>query len=216
LGHNGYKRIIILIIILIFAGVVAVFKPVSNQEHKKTKLESVLSSVPGWEFTGSLPLDQPIMEALQLDDYVNMSFSDKEISLNLYIGYYYSAKKIGAAHDPLVCFPGQGWNISDKKTRHLTLKSGQTIDYSTMIGQLGDNRQLITYWFQSYDKTNASTFNQKLSLFRKKLLHKGEDNAFVRITVPIGTQPMDVYSTKTEQFINAFYPEFLSYIKDKP
>ena len=177
-----------------------------------TKLASNFGSFEGWNKVGESTIDTPIIDALLLDDYVNQTYTDNEITLSLYIGYYYSAKKIGAAHDPMVCFPGQGWKISDKKTGQITLKSGHRISYSSMIGQLGQNRELITYWFQAYDKTNDNTFSQKVSLFVKKLMNQGEDNAFVRITIPIGSGTIEDCTKKTTAFIESFYPVFLKFV----
>lgn len=212
MGQVSNKRIVLLIILMGLTGIAVHFKPESNIGHRETKLASVMASVKGWKFLGHSQMPQPIVDALYLDDYINFSFMDSEDRISLYIGYYYSAKKIGAAHDPLVCFPGQGWAISDKKNGQITLRSGYKVSYAMMTGQLGQDRELITYWFQSYDQTNDNTFSQKVSLFFKKLMDKGEENAFVRITIPIGTQPISHYHDKTFNFINAFYPIFLEYI----
>ena len=190
-------------------------QPVSKIEPRKKTLESFISSADGWTKVRSNIIDQPIINALYLDDYINQTYTDNEDMISLYIGYYYSAKKIGAAHDPMVCFPGQGWKISDRKTGQITLKSGHHISYSMMIGQLGQERELITYWFQSYDKTNDNTFSQKVSLLLKKMMNKGEDNAFVRITIPIGSKSIDYYNEKTFDFINSFYPLFIKFITNE-
>jgi len=198
---------------MILTATVVQLKPSAKTEAKQRKLDSIASSFTGWTKVGESRMDQIILDELKLDDFLNQTYTDQDIRLSLYVGYYHSAGKIGAAHDPMVCFPGQGWKISDKKTGVLTLKNGQQISYASMIGQLGQNRELITYWFQSYDKTNDNTFSQKVSLFIKKLLGQGEDNAFVRITLPIGSEPLPAYQKKTSGFIEVFYPVFLDFIK---
>jgi EpsI family protein len=198
---------------MILTTIVVHFKPSSKTETKQKKLESIVSSFTGWTKVSENRLDQIILDELRLDDFINQTYTDQEVRLSLYIGYYHSAGKIGAAHDPMVCFPGQGWKISDKRTGSLTLKNGERISYASMMGQLGQDRELITYWFQSYDKTNDNTFSQKVSLFVKKLMGHGEDNAFVRITLPIGSEPLSKYQEKTSEFIEVFYPIFLDFIK---
>ena len=212
MGQISSKRIVVLIVLMALTAIAINLRPVSSIKPKKESLESVISLSGRWIKLRSNKIDQPIIDALYLDDYINQTYTDNLDTVSLYIGYYYSAKKIGAAHDPMVCFPGQGWKISDKKTGQITLKSGHRISYSTMIGQLGQERELITYWFQSFDITNNNTFSQKISLFIKKLMNQGEDNAFVRITMPIGSKPIDEYNNKTIDFINSFYPVFIKYI----
>lgn len=190
-------------------------KPSTITHEKKKQLETITRSINGWNIVGDHKMDPLIEEELSLDDYIFKTYTDNEDKLTLYVGYYHSTKKIGAAHDPMVCFPGQGWKITDSKTGKLLLKDGQRINYSLMIGQLGQDRELITYWFQAYDKTNDNTFAQKVSLFINNLINQGEDNAFIRITIPIGSAPLSDYSIKTNKFIEAFYPVFLEYIKSK-
>lgn len=212
MGQLSSKRIVLLIVCMALAGILVLFKPVSHTQHKQTKLASALTSFNGWERDNVSKLDQPIIDALDLDDYINQSYSDGEDTIMLYVGYYYSAKKIGAAHDPMVCFPGQGWKISNSQTNQRVLASGQRVSYSVMTGELGQQKELITYWFQAHDKTNANTFSQKIALLWKKLRGQGEDNAFVRITIPIGSKPIKYYNDKTFQFIEAFYPVFHEFI----
>ncbi len=112
----------------------------------------------------------------------------------------------------MVCFPGQGWKISDNRTGKLNLKSGDTISYSRMLGQLGEKKELIIYWFQSYDTTNSNTFFQKTSLLLKKLLHQGESNAFVRITISLNDKSIAEQEKVAFDFIESFYPSFVKYI----
>ncbi len=213
MGQINSKRIIILICCLLVTGIVIFFKPVSTISVKKTNLQSNLMAINGWDYLGSSSFDQKIVEALLLDDYVNSRYTDGEKTISLYIGYYASAKKIGAAHDPMVCFPGQGWKISNKSTGRFDLPSGEIIKYSTMFAELGQKKELIVYWFQSYDSTNSGTFSQKISLLFKKIFNQRENNAFVRITIPVENSQMVENKKTALNFIQNFYPEFEKLMK---
>ncbi len=164
-----------------------------------------------------MELGPKIVKALELDDYANHNYSDGNDTISLYIGYYLTSKKVGAAHDPLVCFPGQGWVVSDRQKAKIVLnpRPGNSISYSSMIVQRGSQKELIVYWFQSYDKTNPDTFSQKIASLWKKLLTQREDNAFVRISTPLGEKSLPECREAIFQFIRAFYPVFLDYIKDE-
>ncbi len=182
--------------------------------EKSESLRNALNSIEGWSDSGFSPLDQQIIDVLLVDDYVNMNFSDKDDIISLYVGYYLSNKKVGAAHDPLVCFPGQGWRLTNKVTEKLesNLPLNDSISYSMMVGTLGQQKILIIYWFQAYDTSNSNTFSQKISLFYNRILHKGEDNAFVRVTIPIKNRPIQEVKSVLDKFIISFYPVFLEHI----
>ena len=214
MGQICRKRVIVLVACFLATAILVYLKPESKASIKSSQLIDALSGIKSWQNRGFIPFDNKIIETLKLDDYVNLRYSDGKDIVSLYVGYYLSTKKVGAAHDPTVCFPGQGWILSEKSTGTLELATdpGTAIAYSMMIAELEQQKELLVYWFQSYDQTMPGTFGQKLSLFWKKLLGQGEDNAFVRITVPIGDQPIEEYRDTAFRFIQAFYPVFLEFV----
>jgi EpsI family protein len=216
LGQTSSTKIIILVLFFVLTGILLHWKPASNAAKKEKSLSQALINIPGWENKGLTEFDPKIVEALELDDYVNHHFTDGEINVSLYIGYYLTSKKIGAAHDPLVCFPGQGWKVSELRTGDYSLEplDGGTLSYSTMTAQLGMQKELILYWFQSFDRTNPDTFSQKITLLWKKILGQGEDNAFVRITIPLRDRALAENQEAIFRFIRAFYPVFLDFVKE--
>ena len=191
-------------------------KPSSIAVEKNISLKQALADIHGWGNNGFSPFDQKIVDALELDDYANQSYTNGTDLVSLYIGYYLTTKKVGAAHDPLVCFPGQGWVLSDKQTGELILnpKTNKSISYSSMVAQRGQQKELIIYWFQSYDQTNPDTFSQKITLLWEKNINHREDNAFVRITIPIGEKSISESQEIIFKFIKDFYPVFLEYVKN--
>ena len=215
LFQTHYRKVIILVICFTLTSVLIYWQPSSKAVKKNIPLSQALSDIKGWKIDGLMPLDPTIVEALKLDDYVNQTYSKGKNTVSLYIGYYLTTKKVGAAHDPLVCFSGQGWVLSNKKKGELNLNSdpGGAISYSTMIAQRSTEKQLIVYWFQSCDKTNSTTLSQKFSSFFQRIYKNWEDNAFVRVSIPIKTQSENEAYIAGTNFIKAFYPVFLEYIK---
>ena len=116
----------------------------------------------------------------------------------------------------LVCFPGQGWAVSNRSTGEMSLdpKNGEIISYSSMVVERGDSRQLLIYWFQAYDRTNPDTFSQKLATLWNKVSGVGQDNAFVRISTSLNGTSADEARETIFRFIRAFYPVFLDYVRD--
>lgn len=169
-----------------------------------------LSNIKGWNTGEHIVLDSEIVKTLDLDDYANQYYFNTTGRVFLYVGYYFTTEKLGAPHSPLVCFHGAGWNISKKQKRSRDI-GGHQLDFVSTIVTRGKERQLLLYWFQAFDKTFPGTFFQKLYAFWTKWLHQREDNAFVRVSLPVQEAAPDAAMRTGMAFIEAFYPVFLEY-----
>ena len=208
-------RLIILTICFLLTGLVANgIKPERKTLYKNQKLKKALAKIPGWTIVSFDPLDKRIIKSLKLDDYINVTYTDGKDNVSLYIGYYFSNKKIGAAHDPMVCFPGQGWTVLGNRKGKIEVgsQSSSAVKYSSMIVGKGGRRELVIYWFQSYDSSSSDTFSQKVHAFLNNFSRHAHGNAFVRVTVSLKNTSLDQAQKISEKFIKAFYPVFLTYI----
>lgn len=178
---------------------------------KPMPLHALMATISDWELTGSTPLQKEIISSLALDDYVYDTFAKDGNSVSLYVGYYFTKAKVGAAHSPLVCFPGQGWILSEKE-EHILSVHGNNISYATMVATRGETRELILYWFQAFDRTSPGTFSQKINSILAQIMHKGEDNAFVRLSIPLSDLSPAAAILIGNEFITSFYPVFMQYI----
>jgi len=217
LGSIGYKKIVLLTVCLVLTGAL-VYKGGQNQPNadpKPVSLQAALSEINGWEKGGFYEIEPKIIESLKLDDYVNQSYSNGNDRVFLYIGHYFTANKVGAAHDPMVCYPGQGWMVSKRGSGKLAVASSDThpVSYSSMIVEIGQKKELVIYWFQTADRASAGTFAQKVKMVWQKIKGRSEENAFVRITAPIEEGGTAAAQETIERFIKAFYPKFLTYIQ---
>jgi EpsI family protein len=204
-------KLVILIICFGLTSILIYRAPTSNPVKKQMPLAQALSNINGWAVNGNTPLNPNIIKALDLDDYVNHTYSNGNNTISLYIGYYLTTTKVGAAHSPLVCFPGQGWVLSNEKQRAVAVGK-RHIHVTSMAVNRGDARELVIYWFQAGNKTSPGTFLQKLHGLQNKLFEGREDNAFVRISAPLNnTSEKEAFALITD-FIGAFYPRFLWYI----
>lgn len=184
----------------------------SEAVHRpKSILKEVFSDLDPWKGIGDTQIEAFTVEALNLDDHLFRTYRNGHHKAVLYIGYYRTTEKIGEAHSPLVCFPGQGWEISIPENLTLQTDAGE-INLVKLIANKGNHRELLLYWFQSYDKTTGSTFWQKILNLRSKLYSHPEDNAFVRISLPIQADNFDDVYLEAINFIQVFYPQFFSYM----
>jgi EpsI family protein len=214
LGKETQKKLIILIICLLAALACINGLPASELHRKNVRLNDVLAKVGGWNAGAPVDIEPEIVKVLNLDDYLNRYYFREKENVSLYIGYYLTKSKVGAAHDPMVCFPGQGFVLSNvNKGTYQLPASGKTITYSLMTAQRNQKKDLIIYWFQSFDQTNEDTFHQKINLFLQQIKTRREDNAFVRITVSLDNRTQQEGLKLGLDFIDAFYPRFLEYVR---
>jgi len=176
-------------------------------------LVEALADIAGWKNNGLIQIDSRIVDVLNLDDYVNNYFTNGHGFVSLYIGYYLTSKKVAAAHSPLVCFPGQGWTLSDFEEKPIKV-GDHTVNLMRIIASAPERNELLIYWFQAYDKTSSGTFLQKINTLISKFVNGREDNAFVRVTVPMKNMDVEQAYSLGVDFIEAFYPKFLEYVKE--
>ncbi len=215
MGQVSRSRLIILIACFLATGFLVYKQGSSHVVSKPLRLNDALSDIHGWKLLNRVPLDPKIVADLRLDDYLNAVYSNGENRVFLYIGYYYSNKKVGAAHDPMVCFPGQGWVVSEKKSKSMTV-GRHTLNYSTMVVTMGGLKEFVCFWYQAGKYSSPGTFFQKIYALISRWLHNNEQNAFVRLTIPIDRGTRDNVIQVGNQFLKDFYPIFLNYVSSKP
>lgn len=212
------KPVAFLVAIFLFfsSALVVYIKPDETIQVKEQPLSSALSLINNWQVTGKVPLQAGVVDALELDDYLYQNYSNGNQNVNLYIGYYLTTGKVGAAHDPLVCLPGQGWLVKQRGTGSFKPSdgAGNTISFATMVVERNGEQQLFLYWFQTYDKAVAGTFAQKLVSLTNKVQGLGQDNAFVRLSCSMSGNTEQQCMQILTDFTRVFYPEFLNYIKN--
>jgi len=208
-------RIILLAVLLSLAAITVNLTSRKLQQTAKEPLNNALASLAGWNATPNIPMGATIEEALKLDDYLFRTYQQGSDKVSLYIGYYRSAAKIGAAHDPLVCFTGQGWRIVSRgEGKHqLTGPENLTINYATMVAEQQSDKELIIYWFQTNGTTSAGTFGQKAQMLLQRLSNvPREENAFVRVSTRMEGDSPELAKQRILEFVSTFYPEFYRYV----
>lgn len=213
MGNKTNRRLIYIVVCLLVAANFIYFVPSAEIHDIKNPLSSVFENINGWKNVHDTVIQQNFVTALDLDDYLFRNYSKDHQVVSLYVGYYRSTLKVGAAHSPLVCFPGQGWEISAPVKVDAESESGK-IKAEKLIVKKGQQHELLLYWFQSYDRTSRGTFMQKVNNFWARLNSKPEDNAFVRVSVPIRENNTEGALDNAVEFVQDFYPHFLRYIKN--
>jgi len=130
-------------------------------------------------------MERIYLDALKLDDYRLASYtSDSNESVNLYIAYYASQRKGASVHSPKSCLPGGGWEMQSFSQVDVPSagKDGGPLRVNRSLIQMGDERQLVYYWFQQRGRYMTNEYLVKWYLFWDSLWHSRSDGALVRLT----------------------------------
>jgi exosortase D (VPLPA-CTERM-specific) len=155
-------------------------------------------------------------DELKLDDYVLADYVDHTGDVvNLYIAYYNSQRKGEAAHSPRSCLPGGGWQMRDFGQVQLSgvLMNGRPLRANRSLIELGNQRQLVYYWFQQRGRLITNEFAVKWYLFWDALTAHRTDGAMVRVITPLlPTTSMASADQHIEDLISKIAPNLTPYI----
>ncbi|CAB5115397.1 hypothetical protein D3OALGB2SA_2649 [Olavius algarvensis associated proteobacterium Delta 3] len=169
--------------------------------------------VDGYRVVNQANLPENAVEMLELDDFIFMNYDGPEGRVNLYIGYYYTADKAYAAHSPMVCYAAQGWKIAEKAKKHHLNVGSYEIQYEEIITSYGNQAELVLYWYQADQLTETNAYMNKLKMGYNKVTKDTAQHAFVRVAVPIGNGSYENAKKSGVDFIRAFYPNLVEFIK---
>ena len=211
MGNRIEIKLVVLIGVFLIT-CIFIYNKKETPKLNKPALKQHFQSINNYKTIRHIELEDNALKMLKLDDYIYADYEGPNGKINLYIGYYYTANKAYASHSPLICYPSQGWEIKKKPTTH-TLKVGPyTIHYEEIITSLGEETELVIYWYQSHLLTNTQIYQNKIDMGYNKVLNNGEQHAFVRISVPLASTSSKNVEQVATAFINAFYPQFVDFI----
>jgi exosortase D (VPLPA-CTERM-specific) len=160
-------------------------------------------------------LERVYLDALRLDDYVVLDYrSASGADVNFYSAYYQVQDESRAIHSPHDCIPGGGWEISSLDRRQFPATAGQPgFPYNRAIIQMGNNRQIVYYWFQERGRHLTNEYVVRWYLFWDAMTRHRTDGALVRFVAsyPPGANEADV-DTRIMSLANQIVPKLPQYI----
>jgi EpsI family protein len=86
-------------------------------------------------------------------------------------------------HSPRSCLPGGGWQLQEFGQRNLApiTINGETLRVNRTLIELGDQKELVYYWFQQRGRIITNEFAVKWYLFWDALTRERTDGALVRL-----------------------------------
>lgn len=173
-----------LAMLFLAAGVVAVSfsrpAPVVVQTNLE-KLPMVISDYTATEDS----LSDSVYKELNADKHVYRHYkSQNGDRLDLYIGYYGTAKGGRTGHNPYACLPGGGSAIIDTDVIYLKqTETDKSVPVNYILASKSGANTVILHWYQTAGKTVVSTgLKQNVERFKGKVLYNRNDGAFVQVT----------------------------------
>jgi exosortase D (VPLPA-CTERM-specific) len=170
-------------------------------------------------WTGRREALEPIyLEELKLDDYYLADVTrGTEPPINFYIAWYDTQRAGRSAHSPAACLPAGGWQIESLTQRSLPgIRIGRdALRVNRALIQLGNQRELVYYWFLQRGRVITNEYQVKWYLFWDALTRNRTDGALVRLVVPaVPGEPVDAADRQLTQFAAAAATTLAPYIPD--
>jgi EpsI family protein len=160
--------------------------------------------------------DPKVLSSLDPDKIIYKTYyrNREDPPVTLFIAYYDTLEKADLSHSPIVCFTGQGWQISE--AREVAVPLGQSKASSIKVNEIYlqqlNTSMIAYYWYQSPDRAFANRGLQKLYMFWIRMWGRSDGNAFVRVTVPVqGRESEQDVTTYLSSFVKALYPALRKY-----
>jgi EpsI family protein len=166
-----------------------------------------------------VPLEDRILNALKLDDYLNIDYrrNGSNDRVNLYVAYYGSQRKGASAHSPRTCIPGGGWKIDRIRQVNLDVvgPNGQPLAVNRLVISKGARRELVYYWFQQRGRIVTNEFLVKWYILIDSMLRHRTDGALVRLVTSLGAgEPESAADQRLASFAALAYPELATMIPE--
>ncbi len=158
------------------------------------------------------PLEERIVEATGVDDYVNRLYRDSDGSpLALYIGYYTSQRTGDIVHSPKYCLPGAGWQPVHASRTSIPLSGQYAIEVNQYVVQKGLDKQLVLYWYQDRGRVLASEYWGKVWMVVDAIRRNRTDGALVRVSAPLRDDE-EKTRARVVEFVRELYPHLANFI----
>lgn len=206
------KNLIISLIIL--AATLCAVKAVSKRSVPvvvRTNLEQIPMEIAGFTATED-SFSQAIYDELNADAHVYRHYRSADGRwVDLYIGYYGTAKGGRTPHNPYACFPSSGWTIIEAKTESLDPEDDRNysaeVPVNYMLVNNGESYNVVLHWYQSDgNKVLATGIQKNIQRFIGRTMKNKNDGAFVRVSAIADEENID----KVKDMVSFFSKQILT------
>ena len=157
-------------------------------------------------------IDQGYLDQLRVSDYFIAKYlrPADTAPVEVWVAYYDSQAKGASVHSPQACLPGGGWRIDNFSQRDVpnVLPDGGSLRVNRVEIALGDQRQLVYYWFAQRGRVVTNEYLVKWYIFWDGLTTNRTDGALVRLSTYVGeASAMPEGDARLENFVRAADPK---------
>jgi EpsI family protein len=192
---------------LVLAG--GIFATHSFKPKEAAGLQRPLAEFPsaiGFSRSEDRPFDQPVVQAIGADDYINRIYLGSALPIELYIGYYKDQRSGDKIHSPKNCLPGSGWEPIHSARVQIGSEGGVPVFVNGYLVAQGTMRDMVLYWYQSHGRIVASEYWAKFLLIADGLKNRPTDGAMVRIWTT-AADGEETAQARAVEFAQRVYPQ---------
>jgi exosortase D (VPLPA-CTERM-specific) len=217
-GRQGVPPQFLASIGLLALAAVAVFSIGERTEliPPRAEFSDFPTKIADWRGTPEV-MEQVYVDALKFTDYVMVNYKrgEEPYPVNFYVAYYASQRAGESAHSPRSCIPGGGWKIeglSGTVLPDVPVPGGAQPVNRVQIA-MGENKQLVYYWFQQRGRVITNEYLVKWHLLWDSLFMNRSDGALVRVTtfVPPG-EAWEDGDRRLQEFLKDLGPALEQYV----
>jgi EpsI family protein len=167
-----------------------------------------------WTMMQESFIDKETEDVLKADDILNRVYKNGSTGAGayLFVASFRTQRNGKAPHSPKNCLPGSGWTQESAETATIDIGLGAPIVVNRYIVVLGQERDLVLYWYQSRDRVVADEFKAKFWVVADAIRLNRTDSALVRVVVPIQDKNEDLAMRTGTDFISAFFGTLRQYL----
>lgn len=209
-NRTFYISVVLLLITSVVALLVSVRKP---PKVVRTNLENLPMEIMGFSAEED-SFSLGVYEELQADKHVYRHYYNGEgRQIDLYIGYYGTAKGGRTPHNPYACLPSQGWTIIEVgKERFTTSYTSDGVDVNLLHSRNSEVDKFMLHWYQSArSKVLDSGIKQNIQRFKGKVFQNRNDGAYVQVSIVASKEQLEdarVVLSKFAKEILELLPEY--------
>jgi EpsI family protein len=191
--------------VIIFLSAIVAIRAISERGEPtvvSTNLEKIPMEINGCHAVEARFADY-VYEELDADLHIYRHYRCNDSwQIDLYIGYYGTAKGGRTPHNPYACLPGAGWAIVKAERVEVVVQSekrNSKVNY--ILAKKGDMYESVLHWYQSSGtKVLETGLKQNIQRFIGRILHNRNDGAFVRVSASSTAKAIEDADQKTKTF----------------
>ncbi len=153
----------------------------------RTNLEYLPKEIAGYRGVDDV-FPEAVNRELDADKQIYRHYRSGDAGqLDLYIGYYGTAKGGRTGHNPYACLPGAGWAIVDSRKIRINQPNKSSPAQLNYVQARRDGvNTVMVHWYQSAGSTVMSSgIQQNIERFWGRVLRNRNDGAFVQVTAQV-------------------------------